>query len=250
MLERFGSSLRYLRGAARPWKWRIARGMCPACGAGQFIALANDPYYNRCLGCRANVVNLSLIPVAIRHFKGLFAQVRAYELSSYGATFDFLSTRVGQLSFSEYFPGLPFGNVYEGIRNEDVQALTFADESFDIVTSSQVFEHVPDDLRGYRECYRVLKQGGALVFTVPLYNGPQTEQVARLTVNGTVEWLGAPEFHDSRLGGPNSAPVFWRHSATDLVDRVKTAGFRHAVLEDVLISEQQGRPERVLYAVK
>lgn len=196
------------------------------------------------------MVNLSLIPVIVRHFGGNFAGRSAYELSSYGATYDFLRTHFRDFTFSEYMPERDFGKIYDGIRNEDVQKLTFGRGVFDLVTSNQVFEHVPDDEAAYRECFRVLKEGGALIFTVPLHETSQTEQVAELTGNGQIRWLGTPEYHDSRLGGPRSAPVFWRYSARDLPDRVRKAGFRRVTLEEVVLCPAQGVPERVVYAVK
>jgi ubiquinone/menaquinone biosynthesis C-methylase UbiE len=53
-------------------------------------------------------------------------------------------------------PDEKLGERINGIFNQDVQHLTFSDASFDVVTSNQVFEHVPDDIKGYAECLRVL----------------------------------------------------------------------------------------------
>jgi SAM-dependent methyltransferase len=111
-----------------------------------------------------------------------------------------------------------------------------------------VFEHVPDDIQGYRECYRVLKKGGALIFTVPLYEYTETKQLAAVTANG-VEIFGEPEYHDSRTAGPKSALTFWRHSINDICTRVAEVGF-DAELVDVMITPAQKSPAKVIYAVK
>jgi SAM-dependent methyltransferase len=42
-----------------------------------------------------------------------------------------------------------------------------ADERFDLVLSDQVFEHVLDQPRAFREIYRVLKKGGLAVHVIP-----------------------------------------------------------------------------------
>ncbi len=47
------------------------------------------------------------------------------------------------------------------------QKLPFADQSFDIVTASALFEHLQKPLEAAREVYRILKPGGKLIITTP-----------------------------------------------------------------------------------
>ena len=205
------------------------------------------PFMTRCLSCGANITNLSLIPVIRRHASAWPVHA-CWEMSTYGATLGYLKKTVPVVHESEYFPGAQPGERVGGIVNQDVQHLSFEDASLDLITSSQVFEHVPDDLRGFAECYRVLRPGGALVFTVPLHELPETRRTAEL-VDGQVVFHGEPEYHDSRRGGPRSALTFWHHSLADICQRVSRAGFQ-ARLEEVWISPKQGVPARVVYARK
>jgi SAM-dependent methyltransferase len=48
--------------------------------------------------------------------------------------------------------------------------LPYQDDFFDVAVSFDVFEHIKDQQKAVRECYRVLKENGALVFSVPAFN--------------------------------------------------------------------------------
>lgn len=52
---------------------------------------------------------------------------------------------------------------------EDATALPYADDSFDVITSISVIEHIPadGDTLAVREMWRVLKPGGRMVITLP-----------------------------------------------------------------------------------
>lgn len=247
-LKRFSSIIRYLSWADTINKWKIQKGNCPLCGKTIFISFKKDPFLTRCLRCRANITNLSLIPVIKEHIKNDYNK-SVYELSSYGSTLDFLKHNFSEVQFSEYFPDKNFGDVVNGILNQDVQKLTFKDNSFDIITSNQVFEHVPDDMKAFNECFRVLSKNGAFIFTVPLYTIKKTKKIASI-LNNEIVFEGLPEYHDSRLGGANSAPVFYHHSTHDICNRVKSAGFSKVILKEVIIVKIQGDPQLVIYAVK
>jgi SAM-dependent methyltransferase len=245
------AAARYVSVGAPPWHWRIRRGNCPGCGSGLFFAFDHSAFHIRCLGCTNTAMNLSLIPVIASHMQNATTGKRVYEMSTYGATHDYLRRHFSESYFSEYFPDRPLGVLENGMRNEDATRLTFDSESLDLVTSNQVFEHVPEDMRAYAECFRVLKPGGALIFTVPLYDTPETQQVARLSASGQIEWLGTPEYHDARTTGPQTAPVFWRHSINDIAKRVgSAAGFRTVSIVPVTVVQRQGAAQPVVYAVK
>jgi SAM-dependent methyltransferase len=53
----------------------------------------------------------------------------------------------------------------------DMEALPFDSGSFDLVVHSDTLEHVPHPVRGLMECRRVLRPGGACVFTIPIIAG-------------------------------------------------------------------------------
>jgi SAM-dependent methyltransferase len=246
---RWSSAARYLASASRPYKWRISRAECPLCNSSLFLSLRDDPFMTRCLGCKATVTNLSLIPIIKQHFNNRYDGKVAYELSTYGSTLNWLRKNFDNVTTSEFIPSKPLGQMIDGCHNEDVQRLSFATGSFDLVSSNQVFEHVPDDLQGFRECLRVLREGGAMVLSVPLFDVPATQRIGRLE-NSKVVFTGEPEYHDSRLEGANTVPVFWHHASCDIVDRVKSVGFSFAELVNITITPIQRIPTKIVYAVK
>lgn len=54
----------------------------------------------------------------------------------------------------------------------NAQSLKFSDNSFDIVCGISILHHI-DLEKSLRECYRILRKGGALFFTEPNYINPQ-----------------------------------------------------------------------------
>ena len=84
------------------------------------------------------------------------------------------------------------GLVHVEYPEEDIQALSWADGSFDLVLTSETLEHVPDPALALRETLRVLRPGGRHVFTVPL--DPALE--------ATRSRAGLPAEHHGRGGGP------------------------------------------------
>lgn len=250
LINRIRSGLRYLKLAKPVYSWRIIKGECPKCDGKFFLKVGDLDFFIRCLKCRANLPNLALIPVIKNAFGERLKDAEVYELSTYGATLEFLSKNCKKVFVSEYFPDEAFGVDIAGVRNEDIQKLTYENEVFDLVTSTSVMEHVPDDIRGFSECYRVLKNDGALIFTVPLYDTKSSLQMAKLDDENNVVHLEVPEYHDSRLGGPKSALAFWRHSYNDISDRLKTAGFDEVQVLDVKFTHSNAAPTKVIFAKK
>jgi len=58
------------------------------------------------------------------------------------------------------------------IYKRSINETEFKANFFDAVFSTEVLEHVPDDLGAVKEVKRVLKENGKYIFTVPNYNFP------------------------------------------------------------------------------
>jgi len=74
----------------------------------------------------------------------------------------------GRLSYSEYFgPQYQPGEFVGSTRHEDLCALSYPENSFDIVLTSDVLEHVYDPYLAFKNIYNVLKVGGVTFLLSP-----------------------------------------------------------------------------------
>ncbi|KQZ42664.1 hypothetical protein ASD58_23825 [Duganella sp. Root1480D1] len=111
-------------------------------------------------------------------------------------------------SCSQYFAGAEVGTLVNGVRCENLEALTFADETFDIFITQDVFEHIFDPERAAREIMRVLKPGGVHVFTAPKHKGlSKSYQRARL-LGDQIEHIKEEVYHGNPVGD-GRALVTW-----------------------------------------
>ena len=82
-------------------------------------------------------------------------------------------------------------------------AQTFEDRSFDLVITSDVFEHLPNVAPAVREIMRTLKPGGAHIFTVPWFRSKKT-LVRAVMKDGKVRHLEKPDYHGNRIDSSGS----------------------------------------------
>ena len=212
---------------------RIYFYRCPFCEKKSFfLSIGKNNFESRCVSCRGTIISLSLIYVICR-FKKSVSFSSTYELSFHGVVFSFLKRKSVFFYFSEYFPDSTGVEKINGIPNQDIQNLTLKSNTFTLITSTEVFEHVPDYIRGFSEVFRVLKKGGYFIFTVPLFENLKTTQIAKLTKKGNIIWLAEEEYHGSRLSGSNSVPVFWHHSMVQILQDLTNVGFSKAFLKNV-----------------
>lgn len=218
LIQRIRAGLQLLE----PREFRALGGRCPFCGMTVLLRLRQGETGVRCLRCAAGPVHLS-IGWALDRLQLDLGRLDTYELSSRGPLVDWLRRRSRSLQCSEYLDEVAPGSERDGVRCEDVQQLSFADASFDLITHTEVFEHVPDDGAGLRQLYRVLRPGGHMVFTVPLSAAPLTVERARLGPAG-LEYLLEPTYHTDLLRGERRVLCF-RDYGQDIVARVRAAGF-------------------------
>lgn len=121
---------------------------------------------------------------------------------------------------TQFFDEKPLGEVIKGFRNENLEQQTFLNNSFDIVVTSDVMEHIYEPDKAFKEIHRTLKPGGAHIFSVPLVNKHKPTQLwATRGENGEPEFLNTPEWHGNPLNEKGS-PVTM-HWGYDIVNYIK-----------------------------
>ena len=129
---------------------------------------------------------------------------------------------------SQFIPDIPLGSeIDNGVTNQNLESLTFKDESFDIVITSDVMEHVRLDELAHKEISRVLKKNGVYIFTVPHTRGVY-ENLIRVAIHdqndkSKDEFLLEPEYHGD-VNGDGGGALSYRVYGIELDEMLNRAG--------------------------
>jgi SAM-dependent methyltransferase len=130
---------------------------------------------------------------------------------------------------AEFAPGeIKYISKYQcDILHEDLTQLSFEDESFDMVITQDVFEHISNYKSAFQECRRILSPGGKMIFTVPFFpNLPMTEVCAIVNTDRSITHLLPPEYHGNPVD--SSGSLCFQHFGWDMLDCLRNAGFNSA----------------------
>ena len=124
------------------------------------------------------------------------------------------------------------------IPHQDLTALTFPSNCFDIVTTNEVLEHVSDLDAALREMARVLTPGGWHIGTHPFWFMRAKSDRRSETINGEIVHLKEAEYHGNPID-PEGGSLVCEIPGWDIIDRAKAAGFRNAHMR-FIASERYG----------
>lgn len=232
MKKKSMGSIRMIRGVcvrakrrvllATEWaRGRLNKGYCTICDCDVWFhetgPWLRDQYL--CSRCRSIPRNRAIIKVLNGHFPG-WRELRIHESSPGGPSSDKIKRECKHYIASQFFSEVPRGQFKDGQRSEDLEALTFPDNSVDLVITQDVFEHVLRPAKAFAEIARTLSPGGAHVYTVPYYRGKKT--VIRAEPDGIegIRHLAKPDYHGNPIDAAGSLVITeWGDELCDFVFR-------------------------------
>lgn len=195
------------------------KGYCTICERETYFAKVKpwlrDHYL--CAWCKSIPRNRALVHT-LQIFYPNWRDLHIHESSPGGPSSKHISRQCKNYIPSQYFLDTELGAKKGGVRCENLEKMTFTDETFDLIITQDVFEHVMHPADAFREINRVLKPGGAHIFTMPWY--PKLKKtVQRARQNGKeVEFLEKPVYHGNPIDPEGSLVTFdWGLDFTDFI---------------------------------
>lgn len=210
---------------------KAALGYCPCCEKYTLFRSYDYLYreYYNCLRCGSNPRQRAVMKIV----KELFPNWKndfIHESSPSGATFQRMLKECRNYSYSYFYPDKDLGMTLEGegaVTNQNLQALTFANNVFDIFITQDVLEHVNEPKKAIQEIYRCLKPGGKHIFTVPA--APFVPTRPRIKVeNGNIIPIMEKVYHGNPICEDGSLVTYdWGCDICKIID--STTGFKTEV---------------------
>ncbi len=199
---------------------RFNSGWCPVCGKKTIFLKTGtwlrDQYI--CAICGSIPRQRAIIRVMEMEFPR-YRGMKIHESSPGGASSRKLQRECENYTSAYYYPDVPPGSYKHGTRCENLEKMTFSDDSFDLLVTQDVMEHVLNPARAFAEIARGLKPEGAHLFTVPYYGNRKTVQRAMETSDG-VRILKEKIFHGNPIDREGSLVVTeWGSDMIDFIRR-------------------------------
>lgn len=217
-------------------------GTCNVCGDEQTFVRKNASLREgyRCRTCKASLRYRGQADALLRTYarhgartlgelasEPEFAQLSFWEPGVLGP-FRVHFAAMPRYVMSDFWPDVPPGGERDGVRCEDLMALTFEPEVFDLVLTSDIFEHVRKPYVGFAEVHRVLRPGGRHIFSIPVQEPWRAATVERVDVSGPEDvHVLEPRYH---LGPGNSQHIVYNDFGRDLVEGLAGVGFDTEVI--------------------
>lgn len=176
--------------------YRFNYGLCPICQS-KTIFVAVDKWLRDnycCVKCLSIPRQRAIVKIVSELFENK-TDVVVHESSPSGPASSFFKKSFDHYSSSQYLTDVKCGKEYDDVRCENLESLTFENESFDLFITQDVMEHVFKPDKAFNEVARVLKPNGMYIFTVP-YSHKRKQTDYRATITGkAINYIKEPQYH-------------------------------------------------------
>lgn len=148
--------------------------------------------------------------------------LRIAEFNMAGDLHRYLRT-MPNLYYSEY------GSSDTSVPHQDLMCLSVPDQSFDVVVTSDTLEHIPSPRQAIAEIARVLRPGGAHVFTTPVVWGRPNSRRRADVVDGELVHYLPPSFHGTPTKGRSADSLVFFEFGDDVLGLIEHPNMRHEV---------------------
>jgi len=194
-------------------------GFCPVCRSTTRFSSANTWFrdYLECENCEHGSIPRERALFHVLHeLAPNFLNMNIHESSPGGRECSVILHRhAKKYTPTQFYPGIEPGTIHNQYRCENIERQTFPDESFDIVITLDVMEHIFNPDAAYRDIYRTLRPGGYYIHTTPIFSTlAASERRAAMTDEGEIVHLFEPEYHGNPVDASGSLVTF--HYGYDL----------------------------------
>ncbi|MBS4011508.1 MAG: class I SAM-dependent methyltransferase [Roseovarius sp.] len=189
------------------------------------VSCANPNFRESLRGNGFNPRQRAILETLLVLTRGREQDVRIYAAEGITPFARELKARYPKFVGSEYAPSVEEQARIAPVEHQDLAALTYLDESFDICITNEVMEHLPDLDASLSELHRVLRPSGVLISTFPfLHDRPNSITKARMLATGDIEHLMEPEYHGNPVD-PKGGSLVFQVPAWDILEKCKACGF-------------------------
>lgn len=204
-------------------KWiRMTKGYCPCCL--QKTEFAAEEYwlrgYYRCVNC-GSIPRQRALRKILNNIRPNYRMLTIHECSPSKGVAKQLSDECNNYSYSYFYEEKELGQkLGTHVYNENLEKLTFKDNSFDIFISQDVMEHVANPYDAFKEIARVLKVGGIHIFTTPIYLFQKTRMRVKIE-EGKIQYILPPVYHGNPISSEGSlVTIDYGDDIAEIIDEI------------------------------
>lgn len=187
-------------------------GICLSCNKATAFIARNEWHRDHylCQQCGSIPRERALMYIIKKNYPN-FLDLHIHESSpAFRSTSAFLKNNCPHYSYSYYVEGIPSGDYLKKYNclNQDLGATSYPNESFDLVITQDVMEHIFNIESLFIEIARILKVGGSHVFTTPIVYKNNPTVVRAIVDQGKLIHIHPPVYHGNPIDATGSLVTY------------------------------------------